>query len=103
MNSLLCIVIRPARGKADGPLTQSLAGFLQTPDCLLFFSAHTIILQHAGVLPHIVALDLKSGLWGDCIKHEVIVAVRTVFVALLKFLDILAKALFAFFAGEDHF
>lgn len=67
-----------------------------------FLLLHTVIPDHPSVLPDIVTLDLQAGLWLDSLEQEVIVAVRAVFVALLKSLHVLAEAFLAFLAGKNH-
>lgn len=62
-----------------------------------------LILDHAGVFAEIVTLDAESGMWGLCFENKMIVAVRAVFVALIKLLNVFAEALFALFASKDHF
>ena len=64
---------------------------------------HSIILQHPRIDPHIFALYLQLHLRGQSINDKVVVAVRAVLVALVKFLRVFAEALFALFAGKDHF
>lgn len=83
--------------------TQSLTGLFQVPNGLHFFLAHTIILDKTSILSDILTLDLQSCLWRLCFENKVVVAVRTVLVALLELLNILAESLFALFAGEYHF
>lgn len=83
--------------------TQSLACLFQVPDGLLLFLAYTLVLDETSVLSYILALDLQSSLRCLCFEDKVVVAVRAVFVALFKLLDVLAESLFALFAREDHF
>lgn len=84
-------------------LTQSLACFLQTPDGLLLFLTHTLVLDEAGILSDILTLDLESSLRCLCLEDEVVVAMRAVFVTLLELLNILAESLSALLASKDHF
>ena len=62
-----------------------------------------LVLEHLVVHSCIVTFNRESSLWCLGVNNVVVVAVWAVFVALLESLHILAEALFAFFAGEDHF
>ena len=83
-------------------LSHALAGALEIPDSLLLFILHPIVLEHPGVLPYVLALDFKSGLRFFRFQNKVVVAVGTVFVAVVKILQVLAEAFLALLAGKDH-
>jgi hypothetical protein len=76
---------------------------LEIPQRLRPVVSFTLILEHACILAHIIALDLQSRLRRDGLEDKVVVAVGAVLVALVKLLDVLAEALFALFAGKHHF
>lgn len=69
---------------------------------MLLLRLHPLVLQHARILPHILALDLQPRLGLHSLDQKVVVAVRAVFVALVKLGHVFAEALFAFLAREDH-
>lgn len=83
--------------------THPLTSLLQTPNSLRPLLSLPLILQHPRIFPDIISLDLQSSVRGDCLEDEMVVAVGAVLVALVKLLDVLAEALFAFLAGKDHF
>jgi hypothetical protein len=63
---------------------------------------HPLIPQHLVIDPHVFALDGKGGLGRFRVDDKVVIAVGAVFVAILEFLSVFAKAFFALFAGKDH-
>jgi hypothetical protein len=69
---------------------------------LLVRRLHSVVLDHAVVNAHVVALDRYRCLGRLGIDHKVVVAVRAVLIGLLKLLSVLAEALFALLACECH-
>lgn len=64
---------------------------------------YSLILQQLVVHSDIVTLNGQGGLGGLGLDDEVVIAVRAVFVALVKLLGVFAEDLFALFAGKRHF
>jgi len=86
----------------DFLLAKSVSSILDVPERSRLFRLDSVILQHPGILPDILALDLQSrfGFYG--IQHVVIVTMGTVLVAVFKLCGVFAEALFALFARESH-
>lgn len=56
-----------------------------TPYVPVLIVLDTVILDHAGVDPDVFSLDLKGGLRGLCLENKVIIAVRAVLVAVVRY------------------
>lgn len=64
--------------------------------------SRSVVLQELVVHASIVAFDGERWFGNLSFNDEVVVAVRAVFIAVLKLLRVFAKALFALFAGKGH-
>lgn len=82
--------------------TQSSRLTLIVPHSRDLLLLHTLVSDHPRILPDILTLNLQARLGLHSLEEEVIVAVWAVLVALLESLDVLAEALLALFAREDH-
>lgn len=99
-----------ARTKPISPTTISFHRSSQTrrlqliiPYRQVLFGFNTVILEHSGIFPHILALDFQPCLGLLGFQNVVIVAVRAVLVAILVLTHVFAEHLFALFAREHHF
>lgn len=59
-----------------------------------------IVLEHPAINPRVLALELQPSLWRYSFQHIVIIAVRAVFVAVLKLLGVFAESFLALLACE---
>jgi hypothetical protein len=92
--------VRQINRNRDG-LPQLLLVAVEERAALLF--ADAVVLEHAGVDAHVLALYLESGFGRDGVQNKVVVAVGAILVGLVVFVGIvLAEALFALLAGEGE-